>query len=295
MLLLSCERDRARPSTSLLLFPSPSLRLDNRAHLPPADPFQQVKTAVPSWDRNVDGGNRPLSSATDGAPGAAAAGCADNVADGNTEEGREHLKPNEITPHMKNHSRPSSAAFRGWIKARPGARSAVSAVSSARTLGMDDPELVHLQLEMESRRGGMSESTLARVCMSSYMPVLLCSWEQRWCHLRQRAVEEIVSGGCFYHYKERIVFPDFPRASDIGVTLTTSRKGSGRDCFWWLFINTKAERCVKPTHASAPSRNFQRYTTSYDPCHFSASRRLRLPVYLVTLWCLCSWPFILHL
>ncbi|CAN0323778.1 unnamed protein product [Ectocarpus fasciculatus] len=137
-------------------------RSDNRQRR--RSSVRDVKTAVPSWDRNVDGGNRPLSSATDGAPGAAAAaGCADKVADGNTEEGREHLKPNEITTPMKNHSRPSSAAFRGWIKARPGARSAVSAVSSARTLGMDDPELVHLQLEMESRRGGMSESTLARM------------------------------------------------------------------------------------------------------------------------------------
>ncbi|CAN0093998.1 unnamed protein product [Ectocarpus sp. 8 AP-2014] len=127
---------------------------------------RDVKTAVPFWDRNVDGGKRPLSSATDGAPGVAAAAAAvsdDNVADGNTEEGGGRLKPNEITPPMNNHSRPSSAAFRGWIKARPGARSAVSAVSSARTLGMDDPELVHLQLEMESRRGGMSESTLARM------------------------------------------------------------------------------------------------------------------------------------
>lgn len=132
-----------------------------------------MKTAVPSWDRNVDGGNRPLSSATDGAPGAATAAaiCDDNVADGNTEEGGGRLKPNEITPPMNNHSRPSSAAFRGWIKARPGARSAVSAVSSARTLGMDDPELVHLQLEMESRRGGMSESTLARVCVHGFASI----------------------------------------------------------------------------------------------------------------------------
>ncbi|CAM9673594.1 unnamed protein product [Ectocarpus sp. 4 AP-2014] len=127
---------------------------------------RDVKTAVPSWDRNVDGGKRPLSSATDEAPSAAAAAAAvydDNVTDGDTEEGGGRLKPNEITPLTNNHSRPSSAAFRGWIKARPGARSAVSAVSSARTLGMDDPELVHLQLEMESRRGGMSESTLARM------------------------------------------------------------------------------------------------------------------------------------
>lgn len=62
-----------------------------------------------------------------------------------------------------NTSRPSSAAFRRWIEARPSAKLVVSAAASARTIGMDDPELLHLQLEMESRRADISETTLARV------------------------------------------------------------------------------------------------------------------------------------
>lgn len=99
---------------------------------------------MPSWDRGGDGGGRPLSSAT--------------AAEAN------NINSSTIDVDAAGHgSRPSSAAFRCWMNARPSARSAISAVSSARTLGMDDPELVHLQLEMESRRGGMSESTLARV------------------------------------------------------------------------------------------------------------------------------------
>lgn len=98
--------------------------------------YSKVTTAVLAWDwRGDGGGSRPLSSTTVGA-------------DSQTIE----------------NSRPSSAAFRRWVEARPSARSAVSAVSSARTLGMDDPELAHLQLELESRMGSMSETTLARVC-----------------------------------------------------------------------------------------------------------------------------------
>lgn len=114
--------------------------------------LQKVTTAVPSWDREADGGNRPTSSATTegGIPCRTAA---------------VESEPTSLCAHSG--SRPSSAAFRSWIKARSSARSVVSAVSSARTLGMDDPELVHLQLEMESRRGGMSEATLARVCTHS--------------------------------------------------------------------------------------------------------------------------------
>ncbi|CAM9464309.1 unnamed protein product [Hapterophycus canaliculatus] len=122
-------------------------------------PVRDVTTALPSWNREGDGGSRPLSSATEG--GSPATGVNSN-SEGNNTDANFELK--DSTPFTTpSSSRPSSAAFRSWIKARPSALSAVSAVSSARTLGMDDPELVHLQLEMESRRGGMSEATLARV------------------------------------------------------------------------------------------------------------------------------------
>lgn len=116
-----------------------------------------MTTAVPSWGRDV-GNDRPLSSATEGAPGLTAAGR------GTSDDGVVHQTPSEYySPPPPTNSRPTSAAFRSWMEARPSARSAVSAVSSARTLGMDDPELAHLQLEMESRRGGLSEAALARV------------------------------------------------------------------------------------------------------------------------------------
>ena len=120
-------------------------------------------TAVPSWDRG-GGNNRPLSSATEGAPGTTTGG------HGTDDGGAAHQMLGDPVP-IPNISRPSSAAFRSWMKARPSARSTVSAVSSARTLGMDDPELAHLQLEMESRRGGLSEAALARVG-SSQAPVV---------------------------------------------------------------------------------------------------------------------------
>ncbi|CAN0159060.1 unnamed protein product, partial [Phaeothamnion confervicola] len=48
---------------------------------------------------------------------------------------------------------PASAGFRRWLAGRPSARQAFSAVSSARTIGLDDPELSFQQLELESRRG----------------------------------------------------------------------------------------------------------------------------------------------
>ena len=120
----------------------------------------QLTTAVPSWDRDASN-NRPLSSATEEAPGTAAAEGRRRSTDGGV--GPSHHTSSDSVSTPTNNSRPSSAAFRSWMKARPSARSAVSAVSSARTLGMDDPELAHLQLEMESRRGGLSEAALARV------------------------------------------------------------------------------------------------------------------------------------
>lgn len=116
----------------------------------------QVTTPVLSWDRDVDGGDRPLSSVTMGVI-ATAAGDATATGEVGGVSGQELTEPSQ------NQSRPSSAAFQRWLKARPGARSAISAISSARMLGMDDPELVHLQVEMESRRGVMSETTLAQV------------------------------------------------------------------------------------------------------------------------------------
>lgn len=104
----------------------------------------QVATAVLYWDRDTDGAKHPISCATDGAANVTA----------------------NVTATEKNGgNRPSSAAFRRWVQARPSVQSAISAVSSVRTLGMDDPELLHLQLEMESRRAAMSEAMLARVCM----------------------------------------------------------------------------------------------------------------------------------
>lgn len=130
----------------------------------------QVTTAVPAWDPDGDGGgDRPLSSATADIAVAASAG---------EERDLNNLKvvpagSDAAVAYEANHycspgsasstSRPSSAAFRRWADARPSAKSAISTVSSARTLGMDDPELIHLQLEMESRRGVMSETAVARV------------------------------------------------------------------------------------------------------------------------------------
>eukprot|EP00752_Nemacystus_decipiens_P002374 g2243.t1 len=140
-----------------------------------ARPVRDVTTAVPSWDRDA-GNNRPLSSATEGRAviTAIGRGSDDGVA-------ASHRTPSEsVTTPVS--SRPSSAAFRGWMKARPGAGSAVSAVSSARTLGMDDPELAHLQLEMESRRGALSEAGLARM-EDHYTAVILKNSNQR---LRRR-------------------------------------------------------------------------------------------------------------
>ena len=104
----------------------------------------QVATAVLYWDRDTDGAKRPISCATDGAANVAA---------------------NATAAETNGCNRPSSAAFRRWVEARPSVQSTISAVSSVRTLGMDDPELLHLQLEMESRRAAMSEAMLARVCM----------------------------------------------------------------------------------------------------------------------------------
>lgn len=127
-----------------------------------SEPSHQVTTALPSWNREEDGGSRPASSATEGRSRVASSTTARNNTD--TDVGEDHKSKGSTTSTTPSGSRPSSAAFRSWIKARPSALSAVSAVSSARTLGMDDPELVHLQLEMESRRGGMSDATLARVC-----------------------------------------------------------------------------------------------------------------------------------
>ena len=118
-------------------------------HLPPprsSTPIffgVQVTTAILYWDRDTDGAKRPISCATDGAANVEANATA-------LENGR---------------SRPSSAAFERWVEARPSVKSAISAVSSVRTLGMDDPELLHLQLEMESRRAPMSEAMLSRVCI----------------------------------------------------------------------------------------------------------------------------------
>lgn len=110
---------------------------------------------MPSWDRETDAGNRPLSSATAGA-----AGVYEVSGDVDGDHGSSKLC----------RGRPSSAAFRRWVEARPSAMLSVSAVSSSRTLGMDDSELIHLQLEMESRRGGMSEATLARVRAPVFTP-----------------------------------------------------------------------------------------------------------------------------
>lgn len=99
-----------------------------------------------SWDRGASGaGARPLSSAA-----------TTEVEGVDIFEREGH--------HNAAGSRPSSAAFQRWIETRPSAKSAVSAVSSARTIGLDDPELLHLQLEMERRRGRTSDATLARVC-----------------------------------------------------------------------------------------------------------------------------------
>lgn len=69
---------------------------------------------------------------------------------------------------MDERRRPSSAAFERWLETRPGVRSFLSAVSSARTLGTDDPEFSHLQLEMERRRSPMSEAALSRVRLVFY-------------------------------------------------------------------------------------------------------------------------------
>ncbi|CAM9366451.1 unnamed protein product, partial [Scytosiphon promiscuus] len=122
---------------------------------------KKVTTALPTWNREEDGGSRPVSSVTEGGSRTV---CSDAEASNAGVNFRQNHKSEDSTPSTTpSNSRPSSAAFRRWIKARPSALSAVSAVSSARTLGMDDPELVHLQLEMESRRGGMSDTTLARM------------------------------------------------------------------------------------------------------------------------------------
>ncbi|CAM9920029.1 unnamed protein product [Laminaria digitata] len=113
----------------------------------PRPPVRGVATAILYWDRDTDGANRPTSCATDG-----------------TTTNNVEANVNDVAEiENSRSSRPSSAAFRAWVEARPIAKSAISAVSSARTLGMDDPELVHLQLEMESRRAAMSDAMLARM------------------------------------------------------------------------------------------------------------------------------------
>jgi trimeric autotransporter adhesin len=59
--------------------------------------------------------------------------------------------------------RPQSASFAAWVRHMPGAARAMSALSSARTEGLDDPELAYQQLELESRRAPQSAATVASV------------------------------------------------------------------------------------------------------------------------------------
>ncbi|CAM9190133.1 unnamed protein product, partial [Discosporangium mesarthrocarpum] len=110
-------------------------------------PRRDIVTAVPTWNLKVDGGDRPASGVTTtGAMGRVGPGAGAGAGVGGWGV-----------------SRPSSAAFQRWVEASPNAAAAVSAVSSARTLGLEDTELSYQQLELESRRGTLSEATLAQV------------------------------------------------------------------------------------------------------------------------------------
>jgi hypothetical protein len=77
--------------------------------------------------------------------------------------GRTDSAATAVGDAIQQQHRPQSASFAAWVRHRPGAARAMSALSSARTEGLDDPELAYQQLELESRRAPQSAATVASV------------------------------------------------------------------------------------------------------------------------------------